>query len=202
MVADYMLHHINSLEKNTLIFNRDFLNYTSRNYVDVSLFRLLNDGYVRRLARGIYVRSDCDKNFTAEELAEAKARMWNRTTIVDPEYTAIQLRFVVENGSQFKSVHASGRKTSFLTKKGRVLYKETSPRRLALTQLKTGAAINALWWLTKEVASEGHVGQLLCKMNRLEKEEFVWSHHLMTGWLSDLVHSTRRWKITFPLGTK
>jgi hypothetical protein len=157
-------------------------------------------GFLKRLCNGIYVRFDCKRKYTDKELGEAKAKRFDRIVSVHPADIARQLDFSDRDflGTSF---HAQGRTSSFRARKGRVFYDATSSRRVALKYLKSGDKINALWWLKKHVATEEHVLQVLKKMRRTEKEEFLWSHDLMPGWLSDLVHSALHWKIFFPLKT-
>jgi hypothetical protein len=198
MVTSYIKNKINSASADTLFFNRDFINFGARGAVDMCLYRMAITGFVRRLCDGIYVRHDCKRKFTDAELGEAKAKRFNRVVNVHPVDTARELKFS-ERGVLGKTFHSQGRTTSFRSPKGRIFYHGTSSRRVALKDLKTGDKINALWWLKRSVATEEHVLKVLKKMNRTEREEFLWSHDLMTGWLSDLVHSACDWKIVFPL---
>ena len=198
MVSNFITNSINRSAPDTLIFNRAFLNYGSRNAIDVCLYRLEQAGLLRRLARGIYVRWDCKKQFSAQELGAAKAKQFNRTIFEHPADTASELK-LIKRGNTDSTFHAEGRNSSFKTQFGRIVYHATSARRLALKKLKTGATINALWWLTKETATEQDVISILKTMKRREKEEFLWSHDRMPGWLSDLVHSANDWKLLFPL---
>jgi len=198
MVSNFITHSINRTSPDALIFNRTFLNYGSRNAVDVCLHRLVQAGLIRRLARGIYVRWDCKRRFTTQDLGEAKAKHFNRTINTHPADKASELK-LVKRGNPDRTFHAEGRNTSFETHFGRIVYHATSARRLALKKLKTGDTINALWWLRKDVATEQHVISILKTMKRQEKEEFLWSHERMPGWLSDLVHSANDGKLFFPL---
>jgi hypothetical protein len=198
MVSDYIKNKISSASPNTLFFNRDFINFGARGAIDMCLSRLVVKGFLRRLCYGIYVRHDCEKDFTATELGEAKAKRFDREVTIHPIDTARHLKFT-ERSLISKTFHAHGRTTSFRSPEGRVSYHATSSRRVALKHLKTGDKINALWWLKRGVANEKHVLEVLRKMKRSEKEEFLWSHDLMPGWLSDLVHSACDWKIVFPL---
>jgi hypothetical protein len=200
MVSNFITRSINRAAPDALIFNRNYLNYGARNAVDVCLHRLAQTGLIKRLARGIYIRWDCKKRFTAQELGEAKAKQFNRTVNKHPADTASDLKLIkAKRGNADSTFHAEGRNTSFQTNTGRIIYQATSARRLALKKLKTGDTINALWWLKKERATEEHVISILKTMKRQEKEEFLWSHERMPGWLSDLVHSANDWKLFFPL---
>jgi len=198
MVSSYIKNKINGASPDTLFFNRDFLNFGARGAIDMCLSRMVVEGFLRRLCFGIYVRFDCTKDFTAHELGEAKAKRFNRSVTVHPLDTARELKFT-KRGLISKTFHSQGRTTSFRSPEGRVFYQATSSRRVALRHLKTGDKINALWWLKRDVATEKHVLAVLQKLKRSEKEEFLWSHDLMPGWLSDLVHSACDWKIIFPL---
>jgi hypothetical protein len=198
MVSDFIIHNINRSAPDTLFFNSTFLNYGARNAIDVCLHRLLQRGLIKRLARGIYVRWDCKKRFTPQELGEAKAKQFNRSINKHPADTASELR-LIKRGNAQRTFHSEGRNTSFETTEGKIVYNATSARRLALKTLKTGDTINALWWLKKEVATEQHIISVLKNMKRREREEFLWSHERMPGWLSDLVHSANEWKLHFPL---
>jgi hypothetical protein len=198
MVTDYIKNKISSASPDTLFFNRDFINFGARAAVDMCLSRMAVTGFLKRLCNGIYVRHDCKRSYTDNELGDAKAKRFDRVVTVHPADVARELQFTdrVFLGTGF---HAQGRTSSFRARKGRVFYHATSSRRVALKHLGSGDKINALWWLRKGVATEEHILQVLKKMKRTEKEEFLWSHDLMPGWLSDLVHSALDWKIIFPL---
>ena len=128
MATSYIRKEINGAPPNTLFFNRDFINYGSRGAVDMCLIRMENQGFIRRLCYGVYVRYDCTKDFTATELGEAKAKRFNRTITVHPANTAQALAFT--DMSNAKSMfHTQGHTTSFRTVKGRVHFQATSPRR-------------------------------------------------------------------------
>jgi hypothetical protein len=198
MVSDYIKNKISSANPDSLFFNRDFINFGARSAIDMCLSRMVVKGFLKRLCYGIYVRHDCKKKFTATELGEAKAKRFDRIVTDHPIDTARHLKFT-ERGLIGKTFHAQGRTTSFRSPEGRIFYHATSSRRVALKNLKSGAKINALWWLKRGVATEKHVLSVLRKMKRAEKEEFLWSHDVMPGWLSDLVHRTCDWKIIFPL---
>ncbi|MDR3611998.1 MAG: DUF6088 family protein [Candidatus Obscuribacterales bacterium] len=198
MVSDYIKNKISSASPDTLFFNRDFINFGARSAIDMCLSRMVIKGFLRRLCYGIYVRYDCEREYTATELGEAKAKRFDRVVTVHPIDTARQLKFT-ERRLIGKTFHAQGRTTSFRSPEGRIFYHATSSRRVALKHIDSGAAIDALWWLKRGVATEEHVLSVLQKMKRAEKEEFLWSHDLMPGWLSDLVHSACNWKIVFPL---
>jgi hypothetical protein len=198
MVSGYIENKINSASRDTLFFNRDFINFGARSAIDMCLSRMVVKGFLKRLCNGVYVRHDCKKEFTATELGEAKAKRFDRVVAVHPIDTARKLKFT-ERGLIGKTFHAQGRTSSFRSSEGRIFYHATSTRRVALKHLKTGDKINALWWLKRGVATEDHVIDVLRKLKRSEKEEFLWSHDLMPGWLSDLVHSACDWKIIFPL---
>ena len=153
----------------------------------------------KRLARGIYVRYDCKKQFTAQELGEAKAKRFGRSITTHAAESAARLHLSIAATLQecflLKDVarHSNPQRAAF----------DSKPQRHAVSVSKKlelpGDRINALWWLKKRGAKEKHVQQALASMNRVEREDFLWSHDLMPGWLSDLVHVARDWKIVFPL---
>ena len=198
MVTNFIRKKINAAPPDTLFFNRDFINYGSRGAVDMCLIRMESQGFIRRLCWGIYVRFDCTRQYTTIELAEAKAKRFDRALNVHPLNTARELSFT-DLKTKEERFHTQGRTTSFRAPQERVLFHATSPRRVALQKIKTGAHINALWWLKKGVATEQHVYDVLSTFKRSEKEEFLWSHDLMPGWLSDLVHKACGGKLLFPL---
>lgn len=198
MVTDYIKNKINSATPETLFFNRDFINFGARSAVDMCLSRMTRVGFLKRLCYGVYVRHDCEKEFSAIELGEAKAKRFNRGVSPHPVYASNRLKFTTQ-GTLGQTFHAHGRSTSFFSQHGRIYFRATSSRRVSLKELQTGEVINALWWLKRDKVTEGHILQVLQGMKRTEKEEFLWSHDAMPGWLSDMVHRARGWKITFPL---
>jgi hypothetical protein len=200
MPGSFILNRINSAPANTLFFNRDFLNFHTRGAVDMFLLRLFRKGFLKRLARGIYVRYDCTRKFSIQELAEAKAKRFGRSIALHAAESAARLKFI-ERGNHSRVFFSQGSTTSFESTAGVIGFKAMTPRRVALKDLKiVGENISALWWLKKRGAREHHIHQTLATMNRVEREDFLWSHDLMPGWLSDLVHAARGGKIVFPLG--
>ena len=199
MAGSFIMNRINGAPSDTLHFNRDFLNFYTRGAIDMFLVRLVGKGFLKRLARGIYVRHDCKKKFTAQELGEAKAKRFGRSVTSHAADCAAKINFI-EKGNVTKIFFAQGRSTYFESTSGIVMYKATSPRRVALKDTGiVGDCINALWWLKKRGAQERHIQMTLASMNRTGREDFLWSHDLMPGWLSDLVHKARGGQIIFPL---
>ncbi len=190
MVTNYIRHEISKASSETLFFSRDFLNLGSRGAVDACLIRMVKKGFLRRLANGVFVRYDCKKDFSAADIGRAKAKRFNRSLL---EFESESERCA--DGTLF----SLGRATSFETSQGRCEFKSISSRRLALTKLKTGEKIDALWSQKKEGVCVQDLYDVLSKLTRSEKEEILWSRESMPGWLSDLMHKSCNGKLYFPL---
>jgi hypothetical protein len=73
MITKSIRNHINQLDKNEPFTTREFLNYGQRAAVDQTLSRLVKQGFIVRLAPGVFAR-EVSKEYTPLEIKTAKVK--------------------------------------------------------------------------------------------------------------------------------
>ena len=79
-----VLRHLEQLAPGELFTTRDLLGYGRRNAVDKTTHYLVKQGYISRLAYGVFVVTHTSReSYTAAEIAECKARAFGKTAYVN-----------------------------------------------------------------------------------------------------------------------
>ncbi|MBX9940527.1 MAG: hypothetical protein K2Y32_14805 [Candidatus Obscuribacterales bacterium] len=116
-----------------LLVTRELLDCGTRTAVDNALYRLVKLGIISRVARGVFVRSDAPPQaFTAEKIAEAKAKAFCRS-VLKPHRDSESMYITDSCSTSFDSVH------------GRIVMKRVSARKLRLAGTSEGRAMLEIW---------------------------------------------------------
>ncbi len=173
---------IKSLAKDALFATRDCLNFGIRNTVDKALSRLVKIGYIMRIARGVFARSDSQQAaFDVRQIAAFKAGVYNK--IIATHGADLAYRFGLAEPSNAESTfYVSGSSSSFDSILKRVHFKRASAKRIATGETTVGTFIRALWHLRlpepNEVAQKA-----IASLSENEQIDLVQAAHLMPGWL-------------------
>ena len=73
MISRSIRQHISRLEKSQPFTTKEFLIYGTRTAVDQTLCRLVKDGFIVRLARGVFAK-DCCKKYSDLEIYTARVK--------------------------------------------------------------------------------------------------------------------------------
>lgn len=184
--------HINGLKQKQVFSIRDLLPYGSRQAVDQTMYRMVRDGSVYRVARGLYVRHfDVTKTPPKEIVSKVKAQAFAKDTENHGKNCAIILDFTPDE--ETKNIYATAGSTSEF-KYGRHILKfhKHAPRKLVLKGSRVGDFIRALWVLGPNYCYSRNTGSTLDfkklihqKFNPYEQEELRMARKWMPAWLSD-----------------
>ena len=176
-----------------------FLKHGSRGAVDRALSRLVAEGEVKRLARGVFVRPNKsrfvgDVTPDISEVVKCIARKNHETIQVHGAEAA--RRFKLSTQVPLMPVFYTNA-SSRLIKIGNITVKmmhTSSQRRLQFAGEKTGLALSALWYLGKDNVNADAVSKI---KSGLSAEEFdalksadipAWMATALNGFAQDTVH--------------
>jgi hypothetical protein len=170
----------------TQIFTtRELLQYGKRSAVDQALYRMVQSGFIIRLARAVFVR-DASFEPTVQEIAEAKMTAWNKAIFTHADDLLSAMKLAHETASNVHVVAVDGPSSSFDTIAGRVELKGIGCRRVKLNETKVGQIVYALWHIGKRLCTEREVVVATQSLSRSERDDLRRSTAMMPAWLNDL----------------
>lgn len=191
-----IMRHIAKLPKDQLFTTRELLVYGPRAYIDQLTSRLVKTEEIRRVARGVFCRSQ-DAIFTAYQIAAVKARAFGRNIFCEPDNQKTDNRnldiseteAVIESDNRetnSKEVHfyIDGRTSSFWSVVGRIRLKTLNGRLRALGHTLAGRTLRALWQLKSQLCNNHIVQQARLNFRRTDKQETI----RLLIWLPQWLH--------------
>jgi hypothetical protein len=194
MCQMYIRRHILRLKPTKLFTTRELLKYGKRAAVDQTLYRMVKEGFLKRVARGVFVRK-LTKLPSIKQIARAKAEAFGRTIYKHANRILKKMRLL--NGAKPpKGVFAvNAHSSSFMTMYGRVILKQIGPRKVRLCANKSGKMLYAFWHLGKDRCTELSVVDKTRRCNRAEKLELEKASALMPAWLNHLCQPLYRYRV-------
>ncbi len=178
--------HIHQLSDSDIFVSRDFLGYGTRNAVDLCLSRMVNNGIILRLARGVFVKVVDAFNQelpSVYKVAEAKCRAFGKMLFMHGKDFAHWFGLVPE-GNVERTFITNGCGTSFRYRNIRICFKNAAPRKVNLTKSKDGSLISAFWHFGKALTTPQLLHAATINLRRVERSELYQSIPLMPGWLA------------------
>ena len=149
------------LKEGQMFATRNVLCYGSRAAVDQALSRLVDEGRIRRLIRGVFMRNDPGvPDPSIEEITAFKMEVFGRRAFTSAKNAAIKLGLIKEEKEDPNSFATNARSTSFRYKAMRISIKGMALRKLKLGDTRVGLFIRAMWHfgkygLTNEIYRKG-----------------------------------------------
>ncbi|MEK6664703.1 MAG: DUF6088 family protein [Pseudomonadota bacterium] len=173
-----------------------FLALGTRATVDQTLSRLVKEGFITRVSRGVFVRPTQSRyvgKATPEpsKIAEAIAKTTGATIQVHGAEAARRLALTTQTPTQ-PVFYTSGPSKRIQVGKLTVTLKHASPRKLALAGRPAGLALAALWYLGKEEVTENVIAKI---RKKLSPEEFLALRSAtasMPAWMTDALYKYER----------
>jgi len=193
MSASSFIHRfVYSLKEGQPFTTRDCLHFGFRSAVDIALFRLVDRGVIRRLARGIFVKDPSNRfKFTDFEIAKVKAEAFGRTIALHPAAIAAELKL----GEICQAIFSINSYTSKFQIGDRTIHlKQCSPRKMWLDGCKAGRSMRALWQMGQDQLNDQAIMTVAWKCNRVDKEEFFHYLRWLPAWLNDSLKFSRPWR--------
>jgi Family of unknown function (DUF6088) len=192
MAMSFVKRYIHFVTDGKIFTTRDCLAFGKRAAVDQALYRLVKMGWIRRLARGVFVKElGYIKDFSIFEIAKVKAESFGRRIVEQPLFVAEPRTENYGKRPKTAIFLIDGRSSSFHIEGREVQFKHVSPRKLKLAETPVGEAARSVWNLGEKL------GDGLAVMNAtsfFDREDRVWfkrNIRWMPAWLSDQIVSNR-----------
>lgn len=171
---DKIEQKVRQLRPGSIVFTEDFQNYGSSGAVKVALHRMVKKGFLKTMARGIYVKPQFSELLkqdvlpSAEKVAKAIAKRDKARILPTGSYaqnilglsTQVPLKLVYLTDGSPRKITIGNRTIQF---------KKTTPKNLALKGEISKLVVQALREIGKNKATE----QELQKINELLKKEDI-----------------------------
>jgi hypothetical protein len=175
----YIRRHINNLVGDKPFSIRDFLIYGDRNTVDQVFHRLLVEGRIVRVARGIYIK-DTSPPPSLAEIIEVKVKAFGRSIAAHGSQAALKLKGIGQDKLVFAT---NGATTSFRVGHRVVHLVRTSVRKMQLGDSPVGLIIRALWHLGARACDQATAALLVERLGRDDATKLRLSAAIMPQWM-------------------
>lgn len=184
MAAASVLLHILRLSPTTVFTTRDVLQYGRRGAIDQCLYRMVKTNFIRRLARGVFVR-DPHVNPSPEEIAEIKARSFGKLIFRHATNILHDLGIPHSDGKQENRFAINGHSSSFKSIHGKISFHGVAQRKAKLCETKAGRRVFALWHFSENNLIDKAVKVACRDLKRTDRDDLRRCSSLMPAWLHD-----------------
>ena len=180
MCTGYINRHLHQLSSTEIFTTRHMLIYGTRSAIDSALSRMVANGQIFRLARGVFVKSLSGKP-TLAQIVEAKLKAFSGKIAVHAKNILSSFHLAKEDSHTFAK---NGSSSSFDTIRGRAILKNQCARKMRLYQEEAGRAAIALWHL-RDYWIDRAVDVVTALFKRSDKEVLLLASSLMPAWLNN-----------------
>lgn len=191
VLKNEILGRMKSGVRGIIYVSKDFLDLGSRAAVDQSLSRLVKDGSIRRLARGLFDLPRLSPKLGTlspdpDQIAQAVARKRGVMVRKSGAFAANALGLSTQvPGKHVYLTDSSPAKVR--VGKQTLTFKQVSPKRIGDGDTVTGSVLQALDFLGKEGVTDAVVKRLRSKLTAAEKERLLKESRYAAGWIADAV---------------
>jgi hypothetical protein len=184
--------HINEIAIGEPFTSSVFTGLGTRASVDQALSRLVKQGEITRVSRGVFVRPKNSRYVgqvmpEASKVAQAIANARGETIQVHGAEAARLLGLTTQMPLQ-SLFYTSGRNREIKLGNLRLILKHVAPRKLALSGKPSGLALSALWYLGKEQVTPRTIKTIREKLTPEAFEELKAETRSMPAWMADTLH--------------
>jgi Family of unknown function (DUF6088) len=185
---------VSLLEVGRIFTTREVLCYGFRAAIDQILSRFVKQGRIRRLARGVFVKDPSNKMFFSDfEIAKVKAESFGRRISKHPDNIGISLG--IKDGKEDNSTFSiDGRTSRFRIGNRTITLKETSTRRMKLSETHSGQVLRALCQLGSRFVDRYIISTSQKDYTRFDRIDHQNNIQFIPSWLSDL-YPKKIWKV-------
>jgi hypothetical protein len=197
MAIHFIRRWIHHLPEGTIFTTRDCLIFGLRNAVDQALFRLVRDGWIRRLARGVFAKDTVfRKVFTDFEIVKAKAEAFGRRIVLQPLFVVPPRDSNFGKRPDTLLFYVEGHSSSFRIGDKTVHLRKIGQRKVQLAKTKVGEAARSLWHLGEKLSAGEALLNAIAFFTRTDNAEFRRQMRWMPAWISDRIE-VRHWEKSF-----
>lgn len=185
-----------NLQKGSILFVDDFLDYGNAESVKKALLRLKENGILVRLAFGIYLYPKIDKELgvfypSVEEIAEAIARR-DKARIIPTGIQALN-KLGLSTQVPLKAVYFTDGAARVVKIGNRTItFKKTSPKNLLARGEISGLIIQALKSIGKDKLDDEMLAKVKSMLKKENKENIMHDAKLAPAWINKILMSTVR----------
>ena len=184
------------LQKGSILFVDDFLDFGNSESIKKALFRLKEKGLLIRVAHGIYLYPKKDKDLgvlypSAEEIAVAIAKR-DKARIIPTGVQALN-KLGLSTQIPLKVVFLTdGAARSVKIGKRTITFKKTSPKNLLAKGEISGLAIQALKSIGQDKIEDDVLTKLLTILKKEKKENILHDAKLAPAWINKILMSATK----------
>lgn len=174
----------------------DFADFGDPRGIGMALTRLVREGKIRRIARGIYDQPQehpllGSAGATADSIVAALSRNRNLRLLPSPEIAANQLGLSTQVPARIV-YHTDGAPAIVRLGKLEIVFRRNSGRNLALAGRASGLASQAFRALGKGRVNREHLDHLRGRFDAAARKELVQDVNLVPAWMRPLFQELTR----------
>ncbi|MBI1939248.1 MAG: type IV toxin-antitoxin system AbiEi family antitoxin domain-containing protein [Ignavibacteriales bacterium] len=193
VVENKVAEKLKKLQKGSILFVDDFLDFGNSESIKKALFRLEEKGLLVRLAHGIYLFPKTDKDLgvlypSAEDIAIAIAKR-DRARIIPTGVQALN-KLGLSTQIPLKAVFLTdGAARSIKIGKRTITFKKTSPKNLLAKGEISSLVIQALKSISQNKLEDESLKKLQAVLKKEKKENILHDAKLAPAWINKILMS-------------
>lgn len=193
VVENKVAEKLKKLQKGSILFVDDFLDFGNSESIKKALFRLKEKGLLVRLTHGIYLHPKTDKDLgvlypSAEEIAIAIAKR-DRARIIPTGIQALN-KLGLSTQIPLKAVFLTdGAARSIKIGKRTITFKKTSPKNLLAKGEISSLVIQALKSIGQNKLEDDSLKKLKTILRKEKKENILHDAKLAPAWVNKILMS-------------
>ncbi len=191
-VKDRIVGRIRARGRGKVYVNKDFLDLGSRAAIDQALSRMVKEGIIRRIGRGLfdYPRSNANLGIVLspdiDDVAQAVAR--KRGSFVQPSGAVVANAVGLSTQVPGKNVYLTNASSGKIELgKQTLTIKHVAPKMIGARERVVSPMLQALYFLGKDGITDDVVSRLRATLAEKDKKELLRQSRYTVGWLSDAV---------------
>jgi len=177
-----------------LITSRDLLKFGYRSAVDQSVYRLIKDEVITRVARGVFIKFGAIIP-TAAKIAVCKAKAFGKTIVKHGKTIAQNCGLLPNECEDFEDIfQVNGSSSSFAAQTGRIFFSKVCGKAVHNGDAPVGQLIRMLCFIG-EVHGHERTYSLLRQLRAGILEIVLDNACWMPSWLSDQARAVLEWSV-------
>lgn len=184
--------HIESIPLGEPFTTKAFLSYGARAAIDQALSRLVKQGKIKRITRGVFIRPK-ENRFVGEIAPEpykiAKAIAQKNNFMIQMHGAEAIRKFGLSTQVPMQPIfYTNGPSKQLHLGKLKITLKHTTPRKFALANRPAGMALSALWYLGKNEVTLHTIESIRKKLPVEEFKALKEAIPSMPAWMANVIY--------------
>jgi hypothetical protein len=171
--SNWIKRYIAALKDGDVFTTRCFMGFGSRAAIDQCLYRMVKDGRIIRLARGVFAKNEVPATITLYDLAKIKAQAFGKSIYEHGTTAAAEMGLLEKPEPVFAT---DGCTSSFGTFLGRIHVKSVSAKKRDFGTPGSDPlrrTLKGLWYLGKRLCNKGIIQKYLQQFNNRKGDEVL-----------------------------